>query len=127
MMLLEKADHGFTCTMTGTVTDLEIDSYLETAKRMLPAGGTAFGLLVDQRDCRLLADSVQVRMGEVIKFFRSRGLERVGIVCPSAVLAMQMNRIATQSGASGVQYALNGTDPEWTAKAQAWIQAGQKL
>jgi len=125
MMTLEKAKHGFTCVMSGVVSEADIDGYLEEAKRLLVSVSSGrFGLIVDQRECRLLAEVVQVKLGDVIKLFRSRGLDRVAIVCPTSVMAMQMNRIAAGSGAAGVQFALNGSDSQWMQKALAWVDKG---
>jgi len=39
-------------------------------------------------------------------------------------MAMQMNRIASSSGAAGVQFALNRADAQWMQKAAAWVGEG---
>jgi hypothetical protein len=124
-MTLEKSKQGFRCTMQGTVTESDIDGYLADADRLLPVG-QSFHLIVDQRDCKVLLGPEQARMVEVMDFFARRGLSRVAVVTTSAIVAMQMNRLAAESPAGKIQLAIDGTDPRWDQIALDWVVEGKR-
>jgi hypothetical protein len=123
MMTLSKESHGYTCLMSGQITEDDIQGYLAQARQMLPTTGS-FNLLVDQRDSHVLSDKVQQGMSEVMRLFASRGLARVAVICASTIVAMQMNRLAAGSPVGDQQLALNGKDPNWRAEAVAWLESG---
>jgi hypothetical protein len=125
VMTLEKSQHGFHCTMRGTVTEADIDGYLAEANRLLPVG-QSFHLIVDQRDCKVLLGPEQAKMVEVMDFFAQRGLSRVAVVTTSSIVAMQMNRLAAESPAGQIQLAIDGTDPRWAQIALDWVADGKR-
>ena len=123
MMTLSKESHGYTCVMSGQITEGDIQGYLAQARQMLPTTGS-FNLLVDQRNSRVLNEAAQQGMTEIMRLFASRGLARVAVICASTVVAMQINRLAAGSPVGDKQFALNGNDPNWHAAAMTWLESG---
>ena len=109
----------------GTVTESDIDGYLAAADRLLPVG-QSFHLIVDQRDCKVLLGPEQARMVEVMDFFAQRGLSRVAVVTTSAIVAMQMNRLAADSPAGKIQLAIDGTDPAGAKSRSTGVADGKR-
>ena len=59
-----------------------------------------------------------------MRWFAARGLARVALICPNAVLAIQMNRLAVNSPVGTNQVALDGRSGDWFEQAMRWLELG---
>ena len=120
---LTKAPYGFTVVMSGLVTAADLEGHLVEARNVLPSAGS-FGLLVDQRDCKVLDATAQAKHTECIQYFMSQGLVRVADVLASAVLTMQVSRLVAASPAAPYFLAVDGKNPRWQQISLDWIVKG---
>jgi hypothetical protein len=126
MYTLEKVPFGFKVTIAGRVTAEEAVHAREESRTALAQSEGPFGVLVDIRTLKPMADDVQLIVDETQRMFRRSGLERSAVVLASAVMTIQFMRIARDTGVyAHERYVDASKHADWEKIALAWILDGQ--
>jgi hypothetical protein len=122
---LEKAPFGFKVTIAGRVTHADATWVLAESRLALKGCDKPFGVLVDIRTLKPLAEDVQKVVDETQRVFREQGLERSAVILASAIMTLQFMRIATETGVHAHERYIDASkDENWERTAISWIVAG---
>jgi hypothetical protein len=122
---LDEVPFGFKVTIAGRVTRAEAMKALEESRNALRVCAKPFGVLVDIRTLKPMADDVQAIVDETQRLFRKSGLERSAVVLASAVMTMQFRRIAKDTGVGEHErYVDASKHADWEKIALGWIRDG---
>jgi hypothetical protein len=125
MYTLEKAPFGFRVTIAGRVTPAEAVHAREESRAALAHCEKPFGVLVDIRTLKPMADDVQLVVDETQRLFRRSGLERSAVVLASAVMTIQFIRIAKDTGVYAHERYVDASKyADWEKIALGWIIDG---
>lgn len=126
MYKLDATPYGFRLAIGEQVTLWEATRLLRDSSEALTNRNMPFGVLVDIRTLKPMHGRVQGVIDETLRLFRDdRGLERSAVVLASAIVTMQLKRIAKESGAYQYERYINTeTHREWDHTALAWIIHG---
>jgi hypothetical protein len=125
MYRIETAPFGFRITIGGRVTLEEATEHLMESRQLLRVCAKPFGVLVDIRTLQPLADDVQAIIDETQRLYQRGGLERSAVVLDSAIMTMQFQRIAKDTGVyTHERYVDASKTPTWEQVALAWIRHG---
>jgi hypothetical protein len=125
MYTLEKASYGFKVTIGGWANHAEAVRILEESRVALKSCEEPFGVLVDIRTLKPLADDVQEVVDETQRLFRECGLRRSAVILASAVMTLQFMRIASETGVYAHERYIDASKfPDWEKVALAWIDNG---
>jgi len=120
---LEEMPFGFRVTIAGRVTRADAVQALKESREALSVCKKPFGVLVDIRTLKPMADDVQAIVDETQRLFRKSGLERSAVVLASAVMTMQFRRIAKDTGVyRHERYVDASKHADWEKIALAWIR-----
>jgi hypothetical protein len=125
MYTLEKAPFGFKITIAGHATSAEATRILDESRRVLKNCDKPFGVLVDIRTLKPMADDVQKIVDETQRLYRAEGLRRSAVVLASAIMTLQFMRIARDTGVYTYERYIDASkDANWEPVALAWIING---
>jgi hypothetical protein len=125
MYTLEKAPYGFKITIGGWATHAEATRILDESRVALNSCDRPFGVLVDIRTLKPLADDVQEVVDETQRLFRQNGLRRSAVILASAVMTLQFMRIASETGVYAHERYIDASKhTDWEQVALAWIDNG---
>ncbi|HME56773.1 MAG TPA: hypothetical protein VKF63_00425 [Terracidiphilus sp.] len=123
MYKIAKEKFGFQLTFGNIISLEEMNLWLEESKKALAGAHKPFGVLIDMRTLRLLQFDVQKVMVEGQGLYKNSGMERSCVILASAILTMQFERLAKESGIYAFERYINSAAyPDWYAKAVGWIQ-----
>jgi SpoIIAA-like len=98
-MEVDPADGIARITVDGVATVADLDAFNEEAKRKLKAfGGRPFGVLVDLRRMKPGSPESTEKVKEHQAILMKAGVKKSAEVVESAAAALQLNRIARESG-----------------------------
>jgi hypothetical protein len=121
---VEKTPYGIRTSHSGFATTAEATQWLADCKRAL-GEPHSFGQLVDLRGQKANSPETNEIIQRHMKWIRGHGLVRSAVVLSSAVTALQIKRLAKETGMYDFErYFSPETDPDWEQKALDWIEKG---
>ncbi len=125
MYKISKEKYGFQLTFGETLSLNEMKQWLEESNKALAGAPKSFGVLIDMRALKpggILPDA-QAVMVEGQGHYKKAGMERSCVILASALIAMQFERLAKESGIYAFERYINAAGhPDWHAKALGWIE-----
>lgn len=129
MYSMELADYGLKLRTEGVQTvELSKAWGVDYTKILadVVARGKPFGQMVDLRGFKPMEPEAQVYVDKAMKEFKAAGGQRSAVILDSAVAAMQIRRLAIQSGMyEWERYISVESHPDWERVAKAWIVEGR--
>ena len=123
MYKIEPTNYGFRLTFGHVVGKPELEQWLAESQQKLKTAVKPFGVLIDMRTLRPLAADAKQVMERGQMLYKSSGMERSCVVVESAMLAVQFEQIAKQSGIySFERYVASANLPDWEQRAIKWIK-----
>jgi hypothetical protein len=117
-------DYGYTSKFTGLLSLDEANAWSDDVKRAVEGQGS-FGQLIDLRGQRAQTEQVNGIIQESMAYVIKCGMQRSAVVMSSAVMKMQIQRLAKEAGMYAYErYFDESTQPEWESLALAWIVDG---
>ena len=98
MYKIDKKDYGYLLTFSGMVNLEEMSKWVEDSKKALTGAPSSFGVIIDMRDLKPIAEDVKKKMEEGQILYKEKGMARSAVILSSAVLTLQFKRIAQESG-----------------------------
>ena len=100
MYKIAKEKFGFQLTFEGRLSLDEMKQWKEESKKALLGAPLTFGVLIDMRTLRPggIPDDAQAVMVEGQGLYKKAGMERSCVILQSALVAMQFQRLAKESG-----------------------------
>lgn len=124
MYRIEKTPYGLKLTFGGQMNAVELQSWLEDARRTMVEMPGPFQVLVDMRDLSPLDEEAQKVFIRGQHTFRKAGMVRSAVVVRNPETRGQFERIARQSGIHVAErYFTVDADDDWDLDALAWLQA----
>jgi hypothetical protein len=123
---ISKQKYGYQLTFGGTIDLDEITRWREKSRVALVGAPKSFGVLIDMRGLGPggLRPEAQPVMVEGQELYRKAGMVRSCVVLQSATVTMQFQRLARESGIDSYERYINAAaQPDWQAKAIAWIES----
>ena len=115
---------GYRTTISSPFSPAEATQWFADVKRAVGAPHK-FGQLVDLRGQKLASDETNQIVQDAMKWVRTQGMERSAVVVANAITKMQIVRLAKEVGMYAYErYFDASADPQWEAKAKAWIEHG---
>ena len=125
MVDLEPTSYGYRMSISGQVTEEEMQGVFEKMKRLV-TGERRFGLLVDARAQKAQAPAVAAKVQACMQWMLAHGQARSAILIDSALTRLQAARMAREIGMENERILFATSDPRWEAAALAWIEKGQE-
>lgn len=123
MYKVELKHYGVQLTFADVVAKPELEKWLAESQQKLKAISKPFGVLIDMRKLKpLAADAKQVmEMGQAL--YKKSGMQRSCVIVESAIVAVQFEQIAKQTGIYAFErYLASINHPDWEQKAVNWIK-----
>jgi hypothetical protein len=127
MVKIEKESYGFYVTVAGSITNEEMETWLEDSKKLMPAVSGKFCVFVDMINCETLPDEAEKIMGQMQELYMMNGLERAAVVTKTLEMDLQpkIKNACIESGVYDMcRYIDIKTTPDWKKKANEWIRKG---
>jgi hypothetical protein len=123
MYKIEKTTWGYSLVFADTVGKADMQAWLEESKGALKTAGKDFGVFVDMRTLKPLAQDAQAVMQEGQKLYKAKGMARSVVILASTIITMQFKRIAQETGIyQWERYIDSSTVPNWKDKGVAWVR-----
>jgi hypothetical protein len=125
MYKIAKEKFGFQLTFEERVSLDEMKQWKEESKKALVGARGSFGVLIDMRTLRPggIQAEAQAVLVEGQGLYKKAGMERSCVILQSALIAMQFQRLAKESGIYAFErYIYASTHPDWRTKAIAWLE-----
>jgi len=115
---------GYRTAISSPFTPAEATVWFADVKRIVGAPHK-FGQFIDLRGQKAASDDTNVIIQDAMKWVREQGMERSAVVVANSVTKMQILRLAKEVGMYAYErYFDASVEPEWEAKATAWIEKG---
>lgn len=119
-----KTPYGYKSVFTGNFTPDEAHAWFDDVKRAV-AGNRSFGQLIDVRGQTANSAETNAIIEDAMKYVKGQGMQRSAVVMSSAVMAMQIKRLAKETGMyAWERYIDASAHPDWERVATAWITDG---
>lgn len=126
MYNIEKKDYGFKLIFADSIKVEEMNAWVEESKKVLASAPSKFGVFVDMRTLKPLVPEAQAEMQNGQKLFKQKGMERSVVIVASAVLKMQFQRIAKETGIyDWERYIDSSSTADWERIGIAWLTEGK--
>ncbi|MBU1221277.1 hypothetical protein KKF34_03505 [Myxococcota bacterium] len=127
MYSITKKDYGWLLVFGDSISEVEMMKWVEESKKVLAMGSKKdFGVFVDMRTLKPLAQSTKDIMVKGQMLFKQAGMVRSVVILQSAVITMQFKRIAKESGIDAWErYISAETTPDWQKKGEEWLKSGK--
>ena len=115
---------GYRTTITSPFPPAEATAWFADGNRVV---GTPhkFGQLIDLRGQRPTSEETSAIVQAAMQWVRTQGMERSAVVVANALTKMQIVRLAKDVGMYAYErYFDASSEPQWEAKAKAWIEHG---
>lgn len=120
----ESTPYGYRSTISDVLPEAEAKAWFEDVKRAV-AGRSNFGQLIDLRHQKPYGPETNAVIQEAMTYVRARGMQRSAVVLSSAVTALQIKRLAKETGMYAYERYIDASaDPNWEQTALAWIERG---
>jgi hypothetical protein len=125
MYKIEKKSWGYHLTFGDFMDAKEMKAWVDESQAMVKPSGPGFGVFVDMRTLKPLAQDAQLVMQEGQKHYKASGMKRSVVILASKLLTMQFKRIAQETGIYEWERYLDASSvPDWEAKGIRWIRDG---
>jgi len=125
MYKIELKNYGIHLTLGDALGKPELEKWLAESQQKLTAVRKPFGVLIDMRKLKPLAPDAKQLMEKGQMLYKSSGMQRSCVIVESAMLAVQFEQIAKQSGIySFERYLASADHPDWEQRAVNWIKNG---
>ncbi len=122
MYKIEQKNYGYKLTFEGRIDNDEMSQWVEDSKSKLTSAPSKFSVMVDMRNLKPLLQEAQETMASGQKLYKQAGMERSAVVVNSAVLKMQFNRLAKESGIyQWERYIDASATADWESVATKWL------
>ncbi len=123
MYKIDKKDYGYLLTFSGMINLDEMSKWVEDSKKALIGAPLSFGVVIDMRDLKPIAEDVKKKMEEGQKLYKQKGMVRSAVILNSAVLTLQFKRIAQKSGIYKTERYVNASKvSDWEKVASDWVK-----
>jgi len=124
MHKIDKFPWGYKLTFSGSIDEKEMAGWVKDSEKSLLGHSAEFGVFVDMRDLKPLADATQKEMQKGQEMYKKAGMKRSAVILNSSMLTLQFKRLAKETGIYQWERYINATDANWEAKAMDWIVKG---
>ena len=102
----------------------EMEQWVKESKTELLKSPSQFGVAVDMRELKPLPQDAQAKMQEGQKLYKQHGMVRSAVVVQNALVKLQFERIAKESGITEWERYFSAEDPNWQSSMDAWLEKG---
>ena len=125
MYKIETKPFGIQLTFADVIGKPELEKWLAESQQKLKTVPKPFGVLIDMRKLKPLDPDAKQVMEKGQMLYKSSGMQRSCVIVESAMLALQFEQIAKQSGIYAFERYVASTDhPDWEQRAVNWIKNG---
>ena len=122
MNKIEKKPYGYKLTFGDFIAIDEMNQWVEDSKKTLASAPKEFGIFVDMRTLKPLAQEVQGPMNAGQQLYKKAGMIRSVVVVNNAITKMQFKRIAKESGIyEWERYIDASAVSDWEKVGEDWI------
>lgn len=123
MYKIEKKDFGYHLTFAESIKVDEMKAWVEESRKALLGSPAKFGVFVDMRTLKPLVPEAQAEMQNGQKLFKEKGMERSVVIVASAVIKMQFQRIAKETGIYAWERYIDASSvSDWEKIGIAWLK-----
>ncbi len=120
----QSTPYGYRSTISDVLPEAEAKAWFEDVKRAVGTRSN-FGQLIDLRRQKAYGPETNAIIQEAMTYVRARGMQRSAVVLASAVTALQIKRLAKETGMYAYERYIDASaDPNWEQTALAWIERG---
>lgn len=125
MYKIEPRPYGIQLTFADVVAKPELEKWLAESQQKLKTVSRPFGVLIDMRRLKPLDPGAKQVMEKGQMLYKSSGMQRSCVIVESAMLAVQFEQIAKQTGIYAFERYLASADhQDWERRAVNWIKNG---
>lgn len=125
MYNIEKMPYGYRLTFADSITPDEMKAWVSESKKVLASSPAKFGIFVDMRTLRPLANEARATMEEGQKLYKKNGMEKSVVILSSNLTKMQFKNIAKDTGIYAFErYIDASSEPDWEKVGIKWIKNG---
>lgn len=125
MYKIEKTPYGVKLIFSGMIQAGEMASWVKESESFAKTLPPEFGVLVDMRELKPLADDAKQEMQKGQIIYKTKGMKRSAVILSSSILTMQFKRIAQETGIyAWERYFNSAVNQNWEAAATDWITKG---
>ncbi|MCX6138795.1 MAG: hypothetical protein NTV54_15050 [Ignavibacteriales bacterium] len=125
MYSIERKPWGFKLTFSDTISDDEMKKWVKESQQALVGAPGKFGILVDMRNLKPLAQEAQNTMVGGQQLYKKAGMERSAVVLNSMAVTLQFKRLAKDSGIyQWERYIDAASKTNWEQVGIDWIGKG---
>lgn len=116
--------YGYRSKVDAPFPPEEARPWFEEIKRAVGPSPHPFGQLIDARGQKVQDPASVPIVEEAQNWVRQHGLQRSAVVVESAIVQLNLSRMSRETGMLSHERYFTGSDPDWEAKALAWITDG---
>lgn len=125
MFSITPVAYGFKIEFSGFIKAPEMKEWLEKSIVALQKAPQNFKVFVDLSEMKALPEDAAAILAEGQGRFRKAGMQRSAVITKYAIQAMQMERLAKESGISATERYISKENPKWHELAMGWITLGR--
>ncbi|MBN2528459.1 MAG: hypothetical protein JXR76_18875 [Deltaproteobacteria bacterium] len=108
----------------GLVKADEMEQWIADSRSELSNCPSQFAVAVDMHDLKPLSKDAQDKMEEGQKLYKEKGMVRSAVLVPNALVKIQFERIAKESGIIEWERYFAADDPDWQNEMNRWVEKG---
>jgi hypothetical protein len=125
MYNIQKTSWGYEITFGDTIKAPEMQKWHEESVQILATAKPEFGVFVDMRTLKPLAEDAKSIMEAGQRLYKAKGMVRSVVILASKLLTLQFQRIAAESGIDQWERYVDSTStPNWHELGVAWVRDG---
>ena len=102
----------------------EMNQWVAESEKTLQSCPAQFAVAVDMRELKPLPQDAQAKMMEGQKKYKDKGMVRSAVLVPNALIKLQFERIAKESGIYEWERYFSAEEPDFEKSMNAWIEKG---
>lgn len=125
MNKIEKKPYGYKLTFGDFIGLDEMNQWVEDSKKTLESAPKEFGIFVDMRTLKPLAQEVRGPMNDGQQLYKKSGMVRSVVIVDNSITKMQFKRIAKDSGIYEWERYIDASEvADWEKVGEDWITNG---
>ena len=116
---------SFKLTFSDFMRREEMHEWVEASRKELQSAPKKFVVQVDMRGLKPLPSDAQEEMQVGQKLYKSSGMMRSAVLVDTAIVKMQFERIAKETGIYEWERYFSAEEPEFEASMERWLGAAQ--
>ena len=125
MFKIKREMYGFKMEFKDFIKAGEMKQWLDESQKALMNAPNEFGVLVDMRELKPLPQDAQKLMETGQKMYKQRGMNRSVVILDNAILTMQFQRIAKDTGIDKWERYIDASKiRNWEFVGINWIKKG---